>query len=114
MQRHQRLEEDSRVAISEIIANHIKNPEVTGLISVTKVSVTPDQKYAKVFVSIYNVKNKHKVLNALNSSSSFVRYELGQRVHLRNVPQITFELDDSLEYGAHMDKLLNQIKETKN
>ena len=57
MQRHERLEQDVKIALSDIIMNEVKEPSVTGLISVTDVKITPDQKYAKVYVSILNSKN---------------------------------------------------------
>ena len=60
MQRHERLEQDVKIALSDIIMNEVKEPSVTGLISVTDVKITPDQKYAKVYVSIYGKKNKEK------------------------------------------------------
>ena len=58
MQRHERLEQDVKVALSRIITYEVKDPAADGLISVTDVKITPDQKYAKVFISIYGKKNK--------------------------------------------------------
>ena len=69
MQRHERLEQDVKVALSDIILHEVKNPSVTGLISVTDVKITPDQKYAKVYVSIFGKQNKQKVIDALKKAS---------------------------------------------
>jgi len=64
MQRHERLEQDVKIALSDIILNEVKEPSVTGLISVTDVKITPDQKYAKVYISIFGKQNKTKVIEA--------------------------------------------------
>ena len=114
MQRHERLEQDTKVALSEIITYEVKNPSVTGLISVTDVKITPDQKYAKVYVSIFGKCNKNKVLEALKKATGFIKMELGKRVRMKNMPDITFELDDSMEYGAHMDKVIKEVMEKDN
>ena len=110
MQRNERLEQDCKRAIGCIITEDLKNDSVTGLISVTDVKVTPDQKYAKVFVSVYDVKNKTSVVEALNKSSKFIRGCLSKRVKMRNTPEILFVIDDSLEYGAHMDEVFKNLK----
>ena len=73
MQRHERLEQDVKVALSNIITYEVKNPSVTGLISVTDVKITPDQKYAKIYISIYGKKNKEKVIEALKKSSGIYK-----------------------------------------
>ncbi len=109
MQRHERLQQDVKRAISDIIRNDVKEPSVTGLISVTDVKITPDQKYAKVYVSIFGKCSKSKVLEALKKATGFIKMELGKRVRMKNMPSITFELDDSMEYGAHMDKVIKEV-----
>ena len=107
--RFERINEEYRREISNIIDNKLKNPNVTGLISVTKVKVTQDLKYAKVYVSILNSKNIKETLAGLKKSSGFVRSELARTVNLRNTPEIIFELDESLEYGARIDSILKDI-----
>ena len=107
--RFERINEEYRKEISNIIDNKLKNPNVTGLISVTKVKVTPDLKFAKVYVSILNSKNLKDTLAGLKKSAGFVRSELARTVNLRNTPEIIFELDESLEYGARIDSILKDI-----
>ena len=114
MQRHERLEQDVKIALSDIIMNEVKEPSVTGLISVTDVKITPDQKYAKVYVSIFGKQNKNKVVDALKKATGFIKRELGRRVRMRNMPDITFELDNSIEYGEHMDKVIKEVMEKDN
>ena len=76
MQRHERLEQDVKIALSDIIMNEVKEPEVSGLISVTGVHITPDQKYAKVYVSIFGKTNKNKVIDALKKATGFIKKNL--------------------------------------
>lgn len=108
-----RIEEEYKKELSQIIGYELKNPNVTGLISVTKVKVTNDLKYAKVYVSILNAKNRKDTLAGLKKSSGFIRSELAKRVNLRNTPELLFELDDSLEYGARIDTILKEIMPKK-
>lgn len=108
-----RIEEEYRKELSQIIGYELKNPNVTGLISVTKVKVTNDLKYARVYVSIMNSKNVKDTLAGLKKSSGYIRTELARRVNLRNTPELVFELDDSIEYGAKIDTILKQIMPEK-
>ncbi|MCI8471331.1 MAG: 30S ribosome-binding factor RbfA [Clostridia bacterium] len=108
-----RIEEEYKKELSQIIGYELKNPNVTGLISVTKVKVTNDLKYAKVYVSILNSKNQKETLAGLKKSAGFIRSELARRVNLRNTPELIFELDDSLEYGAKIDTILKEIMPKK-
>lgn len=113
--RFERINEEYKKEISNIIDNKLKNPNVTGLISVTKVKVTQDLKFAKVYVSILNSKNIKDTLAGLKKSSGYIRSELARTVNLRNTPEIIFELDESLEYGARIDSILKDImKDVKN
>lgn len=109
MQKHQRLEQDVKVALSNIITYDVKEPSVTGLISVTDVKITPDQKYAKVYISVFGKQNKEKVIEALKKATGFIKTELGRKVRMRNIPSLQFELDDSIEYGAYMDKVIDEV-----
>lgn len=108
-----RIDEEYKKEISQILNYELKNPNVTGLISVTKVKVTNDLKFAKVYVSILNSKNLKETLAGLKKSSGYIRSELAKRVNLRNTPEIIFELDDSLEYGARIDSILKEIMPKK-
>ena len=108
-----RIDEEYRKEISQIIGYELKNPIVTGLISVTKVKVTNDLKFAKVYVSILNSKNVKDTLAGLKKSSGYIRSELAKRINLRNTPELIFELDDSIEYGAKIDSILKEIMPKK-
>ena len=111
--RFNRIDEEFKKEISNIINYELKNPNVTGMISVTKVKVTTDLSYARVSVSILNSKNIKDTLAGLKKSAGFIRSELAKRINLRNTPEILFELDDSLEYGARIDSILKDIMPKK-
>lgn len=108
-----RIDEEYKKELSQIIGYELKNPSITGLISVTKVKVTSDLKFAKVYVSILNSKNTKDTLAGLKKSSGYIRSELAKRVNLRNTPELIFELDDSIEYGAKIDSILKEIMPKK-
>jgi ribosome-binding factor A len=109
-----RINEEMKKEISNIIRSDIKDPRVTAMVSVTKVDVTKDQKYAKVYVSVYGEgKSKEDTFEALRNSAGFIRREVGHRVKLRNTPEIIIEQDNTIEYGMHIDKILQAIKENK-
>ena len=107
--RFNRIDEELKREISQIINYELKNPNVTGLISVTKAHVTKDLKYAKVYVSILNSKNIKETLAGLKKSSGYIRSEIAKRINLRVTPELIFELDDSIEYGAKIDTILKEI-----
>ncbi|MFR5684528.1 MAG: 30S ribosome-binding factor RbfA [Clostridia bacterium] len=105
-----RINEELKKEISNIISYELKNPNATGLISVTEVKITPDLKYAKVFVSILNAKSDQETLEALKQSVGYIRSEVAKRVNLRITPELIFEQDTSLEYGAKIDSIIEKLK----
>ena len=104
-----RVNEELKREVSNIINYEVKNSNVTGMISVTKVKTTPDFKYAKVSVSIINSKNVKQTLAGLKAASGFVRSRLAEKMNLRITPEIVFELDESLVYGERIDKILQEV-----
>ena len=112
--RFNRVDEEIKKQVSMILMNDIKDPNLSGLISVTKAKVTPDLKYAKVYVSILNAKDVKKDLAILKKSAGLTRSMLAKRMNLRITPEIIFELDDSMEYGARIDSILKEILPDKN
>lgn len=105
-----RINEELKKELSQVISYELKNPNVTGMVSVTKVKITPDFKYAKVYVSILNSKDVQKTMEGLKESAGFMRTKLAKTVNLRITPELTFELDDSLEYGERIDSILKGLK----
>lgn len=104
-----RINEELMKAISHIITYELKNPDVTGMISVTRCKVTPDLKYAKVYVSLLNSKNVEKTMQGLKDSAGFIRSQVAKTINLRITPELVFEYDDSIEHGEKIDNILKEI-----
>lgn len=104
-----RVDEEFKKEISMIIDQELKNPNITGMISVTKVKVSKDLHFARVYVSLLNSKSKKNTLEGLKNSSGFIRSELAKRINLRYTPELVFELDESLEYGDRIENILKEI-----
>ena len=96
--------------LSQIIRSEIKDPRIHPLTSVVAVEVTPDLKYCKAYLSVLGDEEAGKAtIEGLRSAASFVRRELAHRVNLRNTPEIKFILDQSIEYGVNMSKLIDEV-----
>lgn len=98
--------------IYEIITRKLKNPLITEMVSVLKVDISKDLANAKVFISVFsmNKEKKEVTFNAIKEDAKRIRYELSKIEKTRTVPELHFVLDDSMEYGDKIDKLLNEIK----
>ena len=115
--KYSRMNGEVQREISKIIARDIKDPRINPMTSVVSVDVTPDLKYAKVFVSVLgNDEEKEKTRRGLASASSHIRSLLAKSLNLRNTPELTFLIDDSIEYGVNMSKKIDDLieKESKN
>ena len=96
--------------ISDVIQHGLKDPRISGIISVTDVELSPDYHYAKVFISIYGDDDKKKtVMEALEDAAFAIRKEVGKQIRMRYVPEFTFILDKSLEKGKKITDLLDKI-----
>lgn len=97
--------------LSEIIRSEIKDPRVAGaMITVVSVEVTPDLKYCKAFISVLGDQEKAKdAILGLKNAVGYIRRELARRINLRNTPELTFILDQSIEYGVNMSRLIDEV-----
>jgi ribosome-binding factor A len=107
--RMNKIDEELKKEIGTIISLELKNPHLTGLISVTKVKTTPDLRFAKVYVSMINEKSKKENLAILKQSSGYIRSGIAKKINLRTTPELIFEFDESLEYGSKIDEILKDI-----
>lgn len=107
--RMNKIDEELKKEISNIISTELKNPHLTGLISVTKVKTTPDLRFAKVFISMINERSKKENLSILKKSSGYIRSAIAKKINLRYTPELVFEFDESLEYGSRIDEILKDI-----
>jgi ribosome-binding factor A len=113
-QRAHRVAEEIKREVSDILRNELKDPRANRLISVTDVNVTRDLRHAKIFISVYGTDEEQEVtLSALSKATGFVRTEIGRRIRLRHTPELSFELDKSIAYGAQINKVLRELDETK-
>jgi len=105
-----RINEDIQRELSVLLRN-IKDPRIQqGMISITSVETTGDLSQAKIFLSVYDLKSKAEFKKGLKSASGHLRYELGRALKLRHTPQLLFELDESLERGANIASILNDLE----
>ena len=109
-----RVNEELKKEISQVISFELKNPNITGLISVTKVKVTPDLRFARVYVSLLNSKNIKKTMKGLKEATGYIKGQIARKINLRVTPDLQFEIDDSMEYGEKIDKLLNEMNKKEN
>lgn len=107
--RNDRIAEAMRKEIDGIIREHVDDPRLSGTFSVTRVDVTRDMSYAKVYISVLEDSLRGDVLKGLKSAAGFVRRELTKRMHIRHTPELQFIEDDNIAYGIHIAQLLKQV-----
>ena len=109
--RQDRLNSELQKEIYEIISRRLKNPLITEMFSVLKVDCAKDLSFAKVYISVYSTdkEKSQKSFSAIKDDAKKIRYELSKSMVLRTVPELSFVLDDSMEYSAHMDKIFKSI-----
>ncbi len=113
-QRIDRLNSLLREVISEVIKRDVKNPQVSELVTVTRVEITKDLRQAKVYVSIIgSEKERKETLEALNSAAGFIGVHASKKVVLRFFPTLKFILDESVDHQMRIEELLNHINEEK-
>lgn len=106
-----RINEELKKEISQVINYELQNSKVTGIVSVTKVKITPDLRYAKVYISTLNPKDVKKTLEGLKESSGFIRSRVANTINLRVTPELVFVYDDSEEQGNRIDQILKNLQE---
>lgn len=107
-----RLNSLLKEVISDVIRTHVKNPSVSGLITVTRVDITKDLHYAKVYISVIgNDTQKVETINALRSAAGFIAVTASKMVVMRYFPELTFVLDDSVEKQFRIETLLKEIRD---
>lgn len=116
--RGERLSGEFQKEISSVISNKLRNkfPELSAIISVTEADVAPDLKSAKIYISVFDTdetrsKNSFEIIR---QNAGYIRHELAQVMHIRTIPELRFHIDESMEYGAKIDKILNGLDSDKN
>jgi ribosome-binding factor A len=100
-------------AVSEIITYEIKNPKITGIISVVKVETTSDLEFCKIYLSVYTNDDRQEVFNQVKHSAGFIRKELTKKVDIRKTPFLQFYLDNSIEINNQINNLIAKVNENK-
>lgn len=101
--------------LSNIIRSEIKDPRINPMTSVVEVEVAPDLKTCKAYISVLgDEKSQKDTITGLKSAEGYIRRQLARTVNLRNTPEIRFILDQSIEYGINMSKLIDEVTEHDN
>ena len=112
MARIDKINEEVRRELANII-RELKDARIPMMTSVVSVSVTNDLRYAKAYISVMGDEAaQKKAIEGLKSAAGYVRREMGRRVDLRYTPEFIFELDRSIEHGAHIEKLLRDVNKS--
>ena len=112
MERSDRVADEIRTVLAEILRDEIKDPRLPALVSVTEVRVTRDLSRATAYISVYgDEQEKADCKAALKSANGFIRREIVKRIKLRVAPEVHFILDESIERGVRMSKLIDQALE---
>ncbi len=102
-----------RKEISQMLVKSIKDPRI-GFITITRVTVSEDCRFAKVYFSVAGTEEERESsIAGLDSAKGYVRKELGRRIRLRYTPDIMFQFDPSIEYAIHMEELIQSIHQEK-
>ena len=108
--RQKQVNQAIRREISDLLARHVNDPRIKGIITVTEVDITPDLLQARIYVSAMGTEEeKAEVFKGLSAASGYIRRELGDRLRLRRTPELIFERDDSIERGEHLLHLIEQV-----
>lgn len=105
-----RINGEVQKELSRIISMEVKDPRINTMTSVVSVEVTPDLKFAKVYISVLgDDESKESTKAGLKKASPFIRSQLAKRLNLRNTPELTFVIDQSIEYGVNMSKKIDEV-----
>jgi len=105
-----RISEEIRKVISELLSREIKDPRISPLTSVTKVEVTNDLSYAYIYISVLgNDEDKANTIKGLQSAKGYIKREIGNRIDLRLLPELIFRLDESIEQGIYISQLIDKV-----
>jgi len=110
-----RLNDAFREEISDLLRRQVKDPRLAVFITITRVETSADISHARVFVSVMgSEEDRETALRGLEAASSFLRREIGHRLSLRRMPELSFRRDDSMEQGAHVLDLLDEVAGQEN
>lgn len=107
-----RISEEVRRVVSDILLNGLKDPRINSMATVTSVEVTRDLSFANIYISVLgNDLEKENTILGLESAKGFIRNEIANKINLRHVPEPRFHLDETIENAMYMSKLINKVSE---
>lgn len=110
-QRSRRVAVAIKEAVSQLLLEEMKDPRI-GFVSIVDVEVSDDLRHANIYASVLGSdEEQHQTMQGLQAGQGFVRSRLGEMLRLRYTPEITFHLDDSIEHGAHISRLIKRLHE---
>jgi len=105
-----RINGEVQKVLAEIIRSELKDPRINPMTTVMEVEVAPDLKSCKAYISVLgDEESQQSTLAGLNSAMGFIRNQLAKKINLRNTPEIRFIMDQSVEYGISMSKLIDEV-----
>ncbi|MGN1227779.1 MAG: 30S ribosome-binding factor RbfA [Christensenellales bacterium] len=107
--RIEKINAELQVEIANIIKNELKDPRISGIISVLRVETDNDLYMANTYISIYKSNDEKATLKALQNSSGYVRKLLSKRIQLRTIPIINFKLDKTMDYSENINSILEKL-----
>ena len=113
-QRTDRLAEEIQREVDEIIRHELNDPRIDGTYSITRVEVTRDLRYAKIYVSVLEDEKREPLMAALESAKGFIRRTLGKNMRLRYTPEVLFVNDQNIAYGVHIAQVLAEVTKGEN
>lgn len=112
-QRIDRISEEVRREVDEIIRDELGDPRISGTWSVTRAEVTGDLRYAKIYISVLEDEKRDGLMEALKKARGFIRRELGKRMTIRYTPELLFVSDRNIAYGVHIAQVLAETMGTE-
>ncbi|MCR4721174.1 MAG: 30S ribosome-binding factor RbfA [Lachnospiraceae bacterium] len=110
--KNNRINREFQRELSELINNEIKDPRIAPMVSVVAVEVAPDLKTSKIYISVLgDLEAQENTLKGLKSAAPFLRSQLAHNLNMRNTPELTFIVDQSIEYGVNMSHLIDEVIE---
>lgn len=110
-----RINGEVQKELSNIIRGEIKDPRINPMTSVVSVDVAPDLKHCKVYISVLgDIESQKDTIKGLRSAEGYIRTRLAKTINLRNTPELTFVLDQSIEYGVNMSRLIDSVNQDRN
>ncbi|MBQ9179492.1 MAG: 30S ribosome-binding factor RbfA [Firmicutes bacterium] len=120
--RQVRMGEEIRRIMSDLILRELQDPRISGRVSITAVDVTADGSFATVYLSVFEqglseeemANVQEDVLEAMQSAKGFMKREIGKQIRVRHMPDLIFKIDKSMDYGRHMDELIDKVMKEQN